>query len=270
MRAKRIPFRGRGTADTECESPSDVLVRPRRGPRRRRLLLAGAACVVALSACAMVVAGLQAAPRPAPMPPRTFALPPSAVPDPVTESAPKVWNVPEKSTAPSTTPPPTRVPPGTPEPDAARPQVPDGPVEAHMLYVPALGIRAHVASTGVIDGLLQIPANVSEVTMWDGSARLDASTGTVLVAGHVDNVHQGEGALWSLHQVRAGDAVYLTDEDRTTRWKVVGVESVVKSALPQAVWAGPQGERVLKLVTCGGKIVHGNYLNNVIVTAVPF
>jgi hypothetical protein len=44
----------------------------------------------------------------------------------------------------------------------------------------------------------------------------------------------------------------------------------VKSALPKDVWAGEEGPRVLKLVTCGGEIMDGNYLNNVIVTAVPF
>jgi hypothetical protein len=204
------------------------------------------------------------------MPSREFASQAASVPDPVTAPAPEVGDTAEP-VAPSTTP--ARIPSGkeaATTPPATRAQAPNGPIESHTLYVPALGVRAHTVPTGIVNGLLDIPADVAEVAVWKGSSGLAAESGTVLVAGHVDNARQGKGAMWPLHLVRPGDAVYLAGDTEVTRWKVVGVQSVVKSALPKNVWAGDAGPRVLKLVTCGGKIVDGNYLNNVIVTAVPF
>ncbi len=72
-----------------------------------------------------------------------------------------------------------------------------------------------------------------------------------------------------------GAVVYVADPaGSVTRWRVVGLDVVIKAALPKSVFAGPTGPRQLVLVTCGGPIrnipgVGNTYRDNVIVTAVP-
>ena len=117
--------------------------------------------------------------------------------------------------------------------------------------------------------------------MWDGGAPLlspaggSYADGTTLVAGHVNYVGQGDGALFNLYRVQPGAVVYATDAwGRTTLWRVVSAESVLKQDLPASVFAGNQGPRRLVIVTCGGDIryVPGSgwtYDDNVVVTAVP-
>jgi Sortase domain len=131
------------------------------------------------------------------------------------------------------------------------------------------------------DGALVIPSDVHDVGMWDGGAQLSGpdgkplNQGTTLLAGHVDYVGQGAGALYNLYLVKPGAIVYTADAaGRVTRWRVTGLAVVQKSELPSWVFAGPTGPRRLVIVTCGGPVQYsaqyGNsYLDNVIATAVP-
>lgn len=184
----------------------------------------------------------------APTPDRTYDLAPADVPDPDLDQ-------------PDTT---------------ARTQTVDGPMPEDSVIIPAIGARASLVTLGFSgDGTLDLPTAVDQASHWDGSAPIDASDGSILVAGHVDDAQQGAGALYDLHAVQPGDAVYLTKNGVETRWKVVALQSVVKEQLPDRVFSGESGPRELHLVTCGGPIVadangYGTYLENVIATAVPF
>lgn len=159
---------------------------------------------------------------------------------------------------------------------AARPQVPVGPVPDNSLVVPAIGVQTMLDPLGLAgDGSLLLPRNVAQVTYWTGSAPIGAPDGGILVAGHVDNANQGEGALYWMHTLYPGDAVYVTKDGVPTRWKVVRMERFVKQALPDWVFQGAGGSRELHIVTCGGDVVRdaqgrGTYMENVVVTAVPF
>lgn len=154
-------------------------------------------------------------------------------------------------------------------------QVPDGPVLDGHLVIPVLGVDAAVVSEPLDeDNSLILPTDVNRVTRWSGSAAQDSAAGTVLVAGHVDNAAQGQGALYWIHTLAAGDVIFLAEGGLVTRWQVTGLEAVHKAALPDRVWAGPDGPRQLILVTCGGQFLRdadgrGHYEDNVIVTAVP-
>jgi len=131
------------------------------------------------------------------------------------------------------------------------------------------------------DGVLVIPYDVREIGIWNAGARLTSSDGkaltwgTTLLAGHVDYIGQGRGALYDLYQVQPGAVVYASDAaGHVTRWRVTSLLVVQKSALPAWVFAGPAGSRKLVIVTCGGPVEYdpgyGNsYLDNVIATAVP-
>jgi hypothetical protein len=153
------------------------------------------------------------------------------------------------------------------------------------LRVPRLCIDAPLVPTRAHGGELQIPSDVHTVGVWDAGAALTDSSGsagdsgTTVLAGHVDDASQGNGALHDLYLVKPGEAVYVTDaRGRTVRWRAVALRIVVKSALPAELFAGPHGPRRLYLVTCGGKLLHlsdgrggtyGTYEDNVIVTLVP-
>ncbi|MEJ7648134.1 MAG: class F sortase [Nakamurella sp.] len=138
------------------------------------------------------------------------------------------------------------------------------------LVIPALGVDADVRAGDIEAGELTVPSDVSAVTLWSGSADLSAPTGSVLVAGHVDNRSQGPGALHDLYLARAGDVVYLTHDSVVTRWKILGLQVVPKNQIPATLFAGPDGQRVLNLVTCGGTVTDGHYDKNVIATAAQF
>ncbi|MCL2533155.1 MAG: class F sortase, partial [Nocardiaceae bacterium] len=159
---------------------------------------------------------------------------------------------------------------------AQRAQIPFGPLPDDHLVIPAIGVETALDPLGLAgDGSLLLPRDVSQVTYWTGSAPIGAQDGGILVAGHVDNANQGEGALYWMHTLYPGDAVYLSKDGVVTRWKITRMERFVKQALPEWVFEGAGGPRELHIVTCGGEVVkdaqgRGTYLENVVVTAVPF
>lgn len=139
-----------------------------------------------------------------------------------------------------------------------RPQIPVGPLPDNSLVIPAVGVQTELASLGLAaDASLLLPADVDEVTYWTGPASIDAADGGILVAGHVDDADQGQGALYRMHTLHPGDAVYLTKDGVVTRWKIVRMETFVKERLPDWAFQGAGGPRELHLVTCGGEIVQG-------------
>jgi hypothetical protein len=118
---------------------------------------------------------------------------------------------------------------------------------------------------------LQIPSDVDDVGWWTGGGQLSGTAGTVLLAGHVDWVGQGDGALYPLAQVQAGATICLwAPTGAATAWVATSTFAVTKAALPQSIFTA-SGPRRLVLVTCGGRYnpTTGHYLDNVVVEAVP-
>ncbi|GGK52081.1 class F sortase [Nocardia camponoti] len=156
-------------------------------------------------------------------------------------------------------------------PSGKAPEVPRDTVS-----IPAIGVSAPLVANSLdSDGNLPIPEDVSQLTWWNGSASIDALDGAVLVAGHVDNRSQGAGALYRLHELQPGAAVFLDRDGTLTRWKVIEMTVIDKTALPDDVFRGARGDRELILVTCGGDVVRDEggrsaYRDNVIVTAAPY
>lgn len=136
-----------------------------------------------------------------------------------------------------------------------------------------LGVDAPVQAVGIDlgTGALAVPVNIQR-TGWfrDGAAPGD-STGSVLIAGHVDSARAGVGAFGPLKRATARTRIQVTTADgRTRTYRVTTVRTYEKSDLPANIYS-TRGSARLVLVTCGGPFntQTGSYRDNVVVTAVP-
>ena len=149
---------------------------------------------------------------------------------------------------------------------AALPTSSDG----RRLHVPALGIDAAVVPVPLEDGgVLDPPADVSDVGWWDGSAEPGAEVGQTVMAGHT--VHDGGGVMDDLEDVRTGDVVRVTDTDGHVDYRVTEVTTWSTGELAErAVEAFGQDRHHgrLVLVTCEDWVGE-DYTSNVVVFAEP-
>ncbi len=234
-------------------SSHDTPGRPGRQSRvSRRRLLAGVVPAVLLIAggtlLAMGLPGHGGGPHPQPLPARDFAIAPAAA---VALQAPAQLASPQPGSIQASC---KRLPGGRPQ-----------------IAIPSLCIYAPLVAARVVGGILIIPSDVHLAGLDIGSAALAARHGTTIIAGHVDNVDQGDGVFYFLYRIRPGAVIIVTGPGRTvTTWRVYRASVAHKDKLPPGIWslAGP---RRLVLVTCGGPIEHtrdGNsYADNVLVYA---
>ena len=149
----------------------------------------------------------------------------------------------------------------------------DNPNAPTRVQIPSLGIDAPVKPTeiDVKQGVLAVEANIHETAWWvDGAAPGD-STGSIMIAGHVDSAKAGAGAFFALKSAKPGTIVQLTSADGKTRsYRVTSVRMMPKAQLPTDIWS-QKGHNHLELVTCGGPFdaAAGHYRDNIVVTAVP-
>jgi hypothetical protein len=141
------------------------------------------------------------------------------------------------------------------------------------LAVPGTGIEAPLDPVGVgEDGAMALPADVGRVGWYRFGPAPGAAEGTAVLAGHVDDVEQGLGALAPLRRVEPGAEVLVTDAaGAVTRWRVTSRELLDKAAVPLAMLFQRTGPRRLVLLTCGGPFVPElrSYRDNVVVVAEP-
>jgi hypothetical protein len=223
-----------------------------RAARRRLLIAALSATLLAVGAVLMAAAlpWSGRGPHAQPLPARLFVIDPAAartLPQPAALTRPQPGSI-EAACAPL---------------PAWQPQV----------TIRSLCISAPLALGGVVGGDLLIPADVQRVGLDAGSAALGARHGTTIIAGHVDNFTQGDGAFHFLYQVQPGALISVTGLDhKVTTWRAYETAVVAKTALPSGIWS-TTGARRLVLVTCGGPLVHtgsGNtYRDNILIYATP-
>jgi len=156
---------------------------------------------------------------------------------------------------------------------AALPTAPVPVIAPVRLAIPVLNLTATVQPTGVNQaGDFDVPPSVDTVGWYRYGPGLDATTGSVVIAGHVDSATQGAGAFFRLRQLRPGDAVMVTGSDgRAARYTVAGREEYPKTAIDLNRYFTWTGAKRLTLITCGGPFndrTH-HYRDNVVVTAVP-
>ena len=133
-------------------------------------------------------------------------------------------------------------------------------------------IDAAVLSVGIdlSRGALGAPKSIRHAGWWKDGQAPGASSGTILIAGHVDSARGGAGAFFSLHKAQPGDKVQIqAASGRTFTYRVASVRTYRKNALPTSIYSS-RGRPRLVLVTCGGPFnqATGYYRDNLVVTAV--
>jgi hypothetical protein len=136
------------------------------------------------------------------------------------------------------------------------------------LRIPALKLDATVAAVGVnAAGEFDVPPSVDRVGWYKFGPGVNATAGSIVIAGHVDSATQGKGAFFRLGVLNRGDSVFLDKRE----FRVVARERYAKTTIPLDTYFARDGAPRLTLITCGGpfdpKTRH--YQDNVVVTATP-
>ncbi|MEU9738656.1 class F sortase [Micromonospora chersina] len=142
------------------------------------------------------------------------------------------------------------------------------------LRIPPIGVTATVDPVGVNRRTdeFEVPPSVDRVGWYRYGPGLEAGTGSVVIAGHVDSADQGRGAFFRLRELDRGDTLTVTGADGRERpYRVVAREEYAKTRIPLDRYFARDGSPRLTLITCGGpfdaKTRH--YRDNIVVTAVP-
>ena len=139
--------------------------------------------------------------------------------------------------------------------------------------IAARGIDAPVTAVGIdmAHGVLGVPDDIQRTGWWQDGQAPGTTTGSIVIAGHVDSAKAGAGAFFHLVGVRRGDMVEVSVADgKTFRYRVTSIRRMLKAELPLDVWS-QTGPPRLVLVTCGGPFdsAIGRYRDNIVVTAIP-
>ncbi|PVZ06938.1 class F sortase [Actinomycetospora cinnamomea] len=136
----------------------------------------------------------------------------------------------------------------------------------------SVGLDAPVVGVGVTDdGLMEVPERVAEVGWYRFGPRPGAPDGSAVLAGHVDDRVQGEGAFADLSRMRPGDEVAVDGSAGPVVLRVTEVRTYTKDTLPLADLFRETGPPRLVLVTCDGPFDTDarSYRDNLVVYAEP-
>lgn len=139
------------------------------------------------------------------------------------------------------------------------------------LAVPSLGVNAALEDRPLTAlGDLSVPDDPAVVARWDGSSPLLAAGGTTMLAGHV-SFRGVRGALHDLYRIEPGALVYASDEEgNVSSWRVSEVNVVAKNQLPAFRPKGGRNLLLVTCggpVIRGSEGL--SFRDNVIVTALP-
>lgn len=150
-----------------------------------------------------------------------------------------------------------------------------GDLPPSTLSLGRIGVTMPIGVSTTPGGILTPPEDVSTVGIWLGGSDLGAAKGTTLLAGHVNLIGQGQGALFNLALMQPGDVIHTADASgAVTGWQVTNVVGRPKSAgVDESVFEGDAGPRRLAVITCGGELDftdgYGDYQDNTYLYAVP-
>jgi hypothetical protein len=144
------------------------------------------------------------------------------------------------------------------------------------LFIPALGVympveadSTFVSSKYAGFNTLRVPKNPKHGVWYAAGAPMaGGGEGTTLVASHV-STSSGWGALRYLYKIKAGELIYTKDaHGQLQAWQMSQMRVELHTAFPQDYWSA-KGERRLVVTTCGGKVSHGLFTQNLFAIATP-
>jgi hypothetical protein len=140
------------------------------------------------------------------------------------------------------------------------------------LYIPHIGVRAKIISLGLTSaGAVRVPPLTRPfITSWYDRGPTPGAPGAAVIFGHVDSHAVGPAVFYRLGDLRPGDLVYVTLEDRRTAlFRVYSAALYQKAEFPDQAIYGYTSWPSLRLVTCGGQFdqATGHYLSNTVVFA---
>ena len=95
--------------------------------------------------------------------------------------------------------------------------------------------------------------------------------GSAVLGGHLDSREYGIGPLAVLRRLRDGDVIVVRTTTGRETFRVTSIRMIRKQALPLRTLFDRDGQRRLRIVTCGGPYIRsrGGYQDNLVVTAIP-
>jgi hypothetical protein len=147
-----------------------------------------------------------------------------------------------------------------PAPAAAprRPRVNPRPMPRSLpvtVRIPAIGVNAHIISLGLgYGGIVNVPSlSTPMLASWFDGGVTPGQTGPAVLFGHVDSAVTGPAVFYRLGDLRPGDLVYVTRNDkRTAIFQVDSVDLYSQNSFPDRAIYGTTATPVLRLITCGG------------------
>jgi sortase (surface protein transpeptidase) len=126
-----------------------------------------------------------------------------------------------------------------------------GPGIPVRLRIPALGLLTAIDPVGLRAGAMDVPTNVWHVG-WFHLGPRPGAVGNAVIDGHLDST-TGPAIFLTLHTLRVGDRIYVTDRAGIERGFVVTeLHSYRLTDAPRARIFGPSTGRHLNLITCSG------------------
>lgn len=145
----------------------------------------------------------------------------------------------------------------------------------NRIEIPKLKAQAPIVKVSTTpDGELEIPQNPKVVGWWSPGAKPGARKGTAIFAGHI-NYAGVTGTLADIGTLDPGDEVDVFGQHggkkSEVKFKITGVRTYHKTRLPYKQIFDQKSVGRIALVTCGGPFdaATGNYLDNIVVFAVP-
>ncbi|MEV4922157.1 class F sortase [Streptomyces roseoverticillatus] len=137
--------------------------------------------------------------------------------------------------------------------------------------IPAIDVDAPLEPLRLLaDGSLSSPRDdESNVAGWYADGAAPGSTGTAVVAGHVDTT-TGPAVFYNLGALKKGYRIEIARADgRTALFAIDAIEVYSRSDFPSQKVYGPAKRAELRLITCGGGFSEEShaYLGNVVVYA---
>ncbi|MET7947532.1 class F sortase [Micromonospora sp. NPDC005324] len=142
------------------------------------------------------------------------------------------------------------------------------------LVISDIDVTATVNAVGINKRTneFEVPPSVDQIGWYQFGPGLEATSGSVVIAGHVDSAKQGKGAFYRLRELGQGDILTATGSDGKARqYRVVAREEYLKTKIPLDRYFARDGKPRLTLITCGGPFdaKARKYRDNIVVTAVP-